>query len=104
MSSDHVQSRAQFIQECIQGTSFLWQTQTQTIEYGLNDMIQINKNAVMLTLCSFTPSDLNFQTILMPKVNLAKKLSQKSWFLETILILGMLVNQQANTYIAIITW
>ena len=33
---------------------------------------------------------MNFQTILMPKVNLAKMLSEKSWSVRTILILSML--------------
>ena len=38
----------------------------------------------------FIPSNMNFQTILMPKVNLAKFLSEKSWSLRTILNLSML--------------
>ena len=57
---------------------------------GLNDTIRIKKNEVDLILYSFTPSDMNFQTIWMSKVFLAKSLSEKSWSLGTILILGML--------------
>ena len=67
---------------------FLWQTQIQTIEYGLNDTIQIKKKQVILILYSFAPSapsDMNFQTILMPKVILAKFLSQKIYSLVTFL-------------------
>ena len=52
--------------------TFLWQTQIQTLEYGLNDAKRIKKKQVTLILYSFTPSDMNFQTILMPKVILAK--------------------------------
>ena len=52
--------------------SFLWQTQIQTIEYGLNDMKRIEKKQGTLILYSFTVSDLNFQTIFMLKVILAK--------------------------------
>ena len=74
--------------ECIQGISFLWQTQIQTTKYGLYDMVRIKK--YLYRYCThlhrFTPSDLNFQTILMPKVILAKKLSQNSWSFGTILI------------------
>ena len=36
----------------------------------------------------FIPSNMNFQTIVMPKVNLAKTLSEKSWSVGTILILS----------------
>ena len=61
--------------------TFLWQTLIQTIEYGLNDMKRIKKKQVTLILYSFTPSDMNFQTILMPKVILAKFLSQKIYSL-----------------------
>ena len=39
------------------------------------------KKQVKLMLDSFTPSDINFQTILMPKVILAKFLSQKMYSL-----------------------
>ena len=38
---------------------------------------------------SFAPSDMNFQTIWIPKVILTKILLQKSWSSRTILILGM---------------
>ena len=40
---------------------------------GLNDTIRIKKNEVDLILYSFTPSDMNFQTIWMSQVFLAKK-------------------------------
>ena len=43
------------------GPAFLWQTQIQTIEYGLNDTIRITKNEVILMLYTFTPSDFNAQ-------------------------------------------
>ena len=45
------------------------------IEYGLKDEIRIKKNEVIMILYSFTPSDMSFQTILMPKVILANFLS-----------------------------
>ena len=35
------------------GPTFLWQTQIQTIEHGLNDAMRIEKNDVI-------PSDMNF--------------------------------------------
>ena len=46
-----------------------------------NDTKRIKKKQVTLILYSFTPSDMNFQTILMPKVILAKFLSQKIYSL-----------------------
>ena len=69
--------------------TFLWQTQIQTIKYGLNDTKRIRKKLVTLILCSFTPSDRNFQTILMPKMILEKNFTknQPTW---AILILSML--------------
>ena len=43
--------------------------QIQAIEFGLNDKIQIQpKKPERKILYSFTPSDMNFQTIFMPKV------------------------------------
>ena len=48
----------------------------QTIGYGLNAMIQYDY--------SFTPSDIHFQSILMPKVNFAK-FSQEADSLYTFL-------------------
>ena len=42
----------------------------------------MKKKQVTLILHSFTPSDMNFQAILMPKVILAKILSQKITHLE----------------------
>ena len=45
--------------------------QIQTIESDLNDTMWIKKNEVILIHYSFTPSDMNLQTILMP--NHAKK-------------------------------
>ena len=47
-------------------------------KYGLYDVIRIKKKEFVLILQSFTPSDMNFKTILMPKVILAEILSQKS--------------------------
>ena len=60
--------------------TFLWQTQIQTIKYGLHDTKRIKMKQVTVILYSFTctPSDMNFQPILMPKVILAKILSKKS--------------------------
>ena len=53
----------------------MWQTQIQTIELAIIiDAIQ----EVLLILYYSTPSDLNFQTFLMPKINLAEVLSQKA--------------------------
>ena len=43
-------------------------------------------NKVIFILFSFIHSDMNFQTILMPKVIYAKNLSEKSWSLGFILI------------------
>ena len=43
----------------------------------LDMAFMIRKKHVTLTLYSFAPSDMNFQWILMPKVILAKILSQK---------------------------
>ena len=66
---------------------FLWQTQIQTIEYGLNDAKRIKKETsdIALILWSFTPSDMNFQTISMAKGIFAKFLFQKSGPLEPFL-------------------
>ena len=62
------------------------------IEYGLNHvpyrqqprwkLPRIKNKQFILILYSFTPSDMNFQAILMPKVILAKILSQKITHLE----------------------
>ena len=60
--------------------------QIQTIKYGLNDTKRITNKQVTVILYSFTPSDMNFQKNLMPKVILAKILSL-TW---TILIFSML--------------
>ena len=49
------------------GPAFLWQSHIQTIEYDLKDTIRINKNEFIMILYSFTPSDMNFQRIFMPK-------------------------------------
>ena len=62
--------------------TFLWQTQIQTIEYGLNDTKRITKNQVTLILYSSTPFDMIFQTILMPKVIFANFLSKKNSHLD----------------------
>ena len=61
--------------------------QIRTIKYGLYDMIRLKNKEFIMILYSFTPNDMNVQTILMPRVILAKFSSQKSWSLETILIL-----------------
>ena len=44
---------------------FLWQIQIQTIEYGLNDAMQIKKKQVKLILYSFYTLRYEFQTILL---------------------------------------
>ena len=44
-----------------------------------------NMKDYILTIDTFIPSNMNFQTILMPKVNLAKILSEKSWSSESFL-------------------
>ena len=67
--------------------TFLRETQIQMIKYGLNDTKWIKKKQVTVILYSFTPSYMTFQTILMPKVILAKILSQK------IYSLGPLISQ-----------
>ena len=41
------------------------------MEYGLNDAKRIKKKKVTLKLYSFTPSDMNFQTILYSAANRA---------------------------------
>ena len=56
--------------------TFLRETQIQMIKYGLNDTKRIKKKQVTSTLYSFTPSRINFQTIL------ARFLSQKSTHLD----------------------
>ena len=61
-------------------------TQIQTLEYGLDDAMRIKKKDFVLIENSFTPSDMNFQTIWMPKVILTKIWSRNSWSLATILI------------------
>ena len=65
--------------------TFLWETQIQTIEYGLNDAKWIKKKEFTLILYSFTPSDMNFQTFLLPKVILVEKFSQKIYSLRPFL-------------------
>ena len=42
----------------------------------------IKKKLVTLILYSFTPSDMNFQTFLVPKMILAKKIHKKSTHLD----------------------
>ena len=59
--------------------------QTESV-YGLNDTKLIKKKQVTLILYLLTPSDINFQTVLMPKVILIKKIVTKSLFTWTILI------------------
>ena len=60
------------------------------IKYGLNDTKRIKKKQVTLILYSFTPSDMNFQTMLMPKVILAKFLSHKIYSLGPFLCFSIL--------------
>ena len=64
--------------------------QIQTIEYGLNVTKGIKSKHVTLLLYSFTPSDKNFQTIMMPKVIMEKKIATKNLLTWTIPILNML--------------
>ena len=58
---------------------FLWQTQIQMIEYGLNDTKRIKKKQVtyidtfLIYNYTVAPSDMNFQTFLLRKVIFAKK-------------------------------
>ena len=61
--------------------TFWWKSQIQTTEYVHDDTKSIKDNQVILILYSFTPTDMNFQTILMPKLILAKFLSQKIYSL-----------------------
>ena len=65
---------AQFILECIQWTSFFWQIQIQTIEYGPNNTIWIKMKEFIMILFSFTPCSMKFHAILVPEVILAKNL------------------------------
>ena len=57
---------------------------------GLNDTLKVKKKEDMIIIDPFIPYNMNFQMILMPKVNLAKILSEKSWTVKTILILSWL--------------
>ena len=62
--------------------AFLWQTQIQTIIYGLNNF---DKKKIILILYLFTTSEINLQTILMPKVILANICHKKAGLLEPFL-------------------
>ena len=65
--------------------------QIKTTKDGLYDVIRIkNKEFSILIINSFSPSDMNLKTILMPKVILAKNLSQKTDSYRTILNLSAL--------------
>ena len=55
------------------GRAFSSQTQIQTLEYGLDVAMRIKEKDYILIEYSFTPSDMNFQTIWMPKGILTKK-------------------------------
>ena len=57
--------------------SFFVKTQIQMIEYGLNYIIWIKKEFLLIPF-SFTTSQMSFQTISMLKAILAKFLSQKN--------------------------
>ena len=72
------------------GPAFSRPTQIQTLEYGLDDAMRIKKKDLVLLEYSFTPSDMSFQTIWIPKGILKKNFSRNSWSLVTILILSML--------------
>ena len=52
--------------------------QIQPTKYGLYDAIRIKKKELILIIWSYTPSDMNVETILMPKLILTQKNSQKS--------------------------
>ena len=67
----------------------LWQTQIQMIKYGFNDTKRVKKKQAIWILYSFI-YDMNFQTILMPKVILAKNLLQKIYSLGPFLSKSML--------------
>ena len=61
------------------------------IKYGLNDTKRIKKKqGTFILYLLFTPSDMNFQTFLLPKVILAKKGFAKNLLTWTILILSKL--------------
>ena len=69
------------------GPAFSRPTKIQTLEYGLDDAMQIKEKDLVFKEYSFTPSDINFW---MPKVILTKIWSRNSWSLVNILILSML--------------
>ena len=75
---------------CPRDQLFSRPTQIQTLEYDLDDAMWIKKKDDVLIEYSFTPSDMNFQTIWMPKGILTKIWSRNSWSLVTILTLSML--------------
>ena len=78
--------RAQFIQEFIQGTSFFL-TNTNLNGWIWPEWNNTDKKERIYNndIYSYTPSDTNFQTILMPKGILENILSEKSWSLEPFL-------------------
>ena len=53
-------------------------------------MIWVKEKEDIIIMDTFIPSNMNFQTILMPKMVLAKHLSEKNWSVRTIHILSML--------------
>ena len=65
--------------------TFLWQTQIQTIECGLNDTKRITKNQVTLILYSSTPSDMIFKHFGAQSDFGKKKKSQKIYSLRPFL-------------------
>ena len=73
------------------GPPFLWQMQIQTTKYGLYDVTQINEKEFILILHLFTALDMNFQTILMPKV-ISNLLS------ESLLIARILENEKITNW------
>ena len=86
--------------------AFLWHAQIEKIKNLFNDTIWI-ENKIHFHFYSFTRPAMNFQTILMPKVILAKILSQKNWFVATFNIwnIWLLVSSwhsTSNQYIRIL--
>ena len=74
-------ARAQFIYECVQETNFSLTNANSKHWYNWDKKVDF-----VLILYSFPPSDMNFQTILMPKGILAKILWQKIYSFVTFLI------------------
>ena len=65
----------------------------------LSDTIRIKKERIYLMIYSLTPFDINFHTILMSKVILAKYLSKKAGPLEPFVCSRILVLGLSNEHI-----